>query len=104
MTAICALKTHRHYRRDWSAFEVRLDGAIVKDFLFADAVRGRVIQMVHDPVSNAIVLNDRADGPKIRELKGRVAIDRTSTPLTDRFTEAALAVLSKSGATIVRPQ
>lgn len=101
---VCALKNNPNYRRDWSAFEIRLDGYVVKDILFADSERGRAVQMVLDLATNTIALNNRADGPQIRELRGRIDIRRTSSPLTDRFTEAALGVLSRHGATIVRPK
>jgi hypothetical protein len=91
--AISAIKTRREYRPDWSRFAVYLDDVIVKDCIFASEVEGRVAKAVEDGIGNLIV-NDAGTGPRVNEHRGVVRIERTSLPLTDRYSEAFLKVFS----------
>lgn len=100
---VCGIKSHPSYRTDYSAYEVRLDTEIVRDCVFADDVDGRVICLVRDPVNNVIRSNDDGTGPLLDEKRGRVTIRKTSLPLTERYTDAFLALFQKNKTPIIRP-
>lgn len=99
---LSGIKAHRTYRPDYSTFVVICDGEIVRDCLFADDQAGRVITAVLDAERNCLRPNRNGSGPQLAERRGKVVIAKTSLPLTERYTDAFLAMFSKE-TPIVRP-
>lgn len=100
---VSGIKSHPSYRLDWSTFAVKVDGEVVRDCLFADDQEGRVIHCLVDQVDNVLVVNSTGTGPKLAERRGKVTIYKTSLPLTDRYSDAFLALFSADSPSIVRP-
>lgn len=100
---ICGLKSHPEYRPDYSLYEVRVDGQLVIDCVFADDEKDWAIHLIRDPDKNIILSNAANTGPKLAELRGKVYIRRTSRPLNERYSEAFLNLFTANKTPLIRP-
>lgn len=100
LRVISASMSHPAFHPNYHQFEVRADGEIVRDCIFADVKTGQYAYLKAS--GGMIVPNADNTGPLVTMAQAVVTIARSSLPLTDRYSEEYLTIFAKQHK-IVRP-